>query len=120
MNEYIYVGLLRADGTEPDPASGYKRAIVQGTLETVSSLLQTGQIVFPDVTEPGYGEIVCVAAWKREFGGVSLTAWPLPEAVNVHAGVVPVIHKGKLLMGVDVKARCIVMPGTQCKTGEFR
>lgn len=120
MSEYIYVGLLRADGTEPENASGYKRTIVQGTSETVSQLLQNGQIVFPDVTEPGYGEIVCVAAWKREYGGVSLTAWPLPEPVTVHAGVVPVIHKGKLLMGVDVKARCIVKPGTQCKTGGVR
>lgn len=120
MNEYIYVGLLRADGTEPDPASGYQRSIVQGTSETVSQLLKAGQIVFPDVTEPGYGEVVCVAAWKREFGGVSLTAWPLPEPVNVHAGVVPVIHKGKLLMGVDVKARCIVKPAAQCKSGGSR
>lgn len=120
MNEYIYVGLLRADGTEPESSSGYKRTIVQGTSETVAQLLQNGQIVFPDVTDPGYGEIVCVAAWKREYGGVSIAAWPLPEPVTVHAGVVPVIHKGKLLMGVDVKARCIVKHGEQCKTGGVR
>lgn len=115
MNEYIYVGLLRADGTEPDSSSGYKRTIVQGTPETVSQLLQTGQIVFPDVTEPGYGEVVAVAAWHREFAGVPICAWPLPESVTVHAGVVPVIHKGKLLMGVDVKARCVVQPAAQCR-----
>ena len=117
MADYIYVGLLRLDGTEPEPASGYRRTIVQGTPETVSQLLKTGQIVFPDVTAPGYGEIVCVAAWKREFGGVSLTAWPLPEPVTVHEGVVPVIHKGRLLMGVDVKAKVIVKPGAMCKGG---
>lgn len=114
MADYIYVGLLRADGTEPESASGYQR--VPAAPETVPQFLQAQQIVFPDVTAPGYGEIVCVAAWKREFGGVSMTAWPLPEPVNVHEGVVPVLHKGRLLLGVDVRAKVIIKPSAQCRT----
>ena len=117
MADYIYIGLLRADGTEPVEASGYSRSIAQGTAETVSHILQNGQVVFPDVYDPGYGEIKSVAVWNHPEGGKPEMVWDLPEPVTVHAGVVPVIHKGKLFMGVDVKARCIVQPATQCRSG---
>ena len=54
-------------------------------------------------TNPGYGMIHSIAAWDREFGGKLLHTWPMESALNVHSGVVPVIHNGRLWRGVDAK-----------------
>lgn len=117
MSEYIYIGLLRADGTEPDETSGYCRAIAQGTQADFNRILEEGQTVFPDVTAPGYGLITAAAAWNTEEGGTTAAFWNLPEPVDVHPGVVPVIHKGKLYRGVAVQAEITVNPNALCMAG---
>ena len=101
-----YIALLRCDGTEPDKASGYERACIgEVDMIDVPTLLQERQILFPDVMAPGYGEIAAVAVSDRKTAGTALWVWPLPETVNVHENVVPVIFKGKLLRGVETQAR---------------
>lgn len=113
----LYIGLLRSDGTEPEASSGYRRTAVNVERNMLSRLLEEGQIVFPDVTGPGYGRIDAAAAWNMEEGGMPLIHWNLPEPTEVPAGVVPVIHRGRLWKGVDVKARVQVAPGSMCRAG---
>ena len=109
---HAYIGLLRSDGTEPDKASGYKRTYVKD-LEKPSEarqLLLEHQIVFPDVTAPGYGIIAQAAIYDREEGGEPRYICQLPEALDVHQGVVPVIHKGRLWRGVETQVKVNIKP----------
>ena len=114
-----YIGLLRSDGTEPDKASGYRRTCIGeiSRATAVPTLLLEYQVVFPDVTAPGYGVIAAAALYDREEGGEPLYAWNLPEALDVHQGVVPVIHKGRLWRGVEAKATVCVRPNAQSGIG---
>ena len=102
----IYVALLRADGTEPDPASGYCRIPV-GMFDIVSKPAVFGgkQIAFPDVLEPGYGVISAMAVCDNLTGGIILHKWNIPNPQDCHAGVVPVIYNGHLYRGMEVQAK---------------
>lgn len=101
----LYLALLRSDGTEPEPASGYRRVSI-GDQDIVSKpdIFGGRQIAFPDVQEPGYGKISAVAVCDRETGGRILRSWNFPAPQDCHAGVVPVIHNGQLYRGMEVQA----------------
>lgn len=115
-----YIVLLRADGTEPDAASGYRRICIgEVDMIAVPQLLQDRQISFPDVTAPGYGEIAAIAVSDRETKGPALWVWPLPEVLDVHEGVIPVICKGKLYRGVTAQVKTIVRSAGLCNAGGF-
>ena len=92
-----YIGLLRCDGTEPPSGSGYARADPGD--------IGNQEIVFPAVNAPGYGVVTDYGLFERPYGGAPLRTWSLSEPVNVHPGTVPVIHNGRLLLGVDVTAQ---------------
>lgn len=110
-----YIGLLRADGTEPDKASGYRRTYIEHAEGPLDKLLAEHQVVFPDVTAPGYGMIGAAALYDREEGGEPTDTWQFPDVLDVHEGVVPVIHKRKLWRGVEARATVNVSHGA--KTG---
>ena len=112
--EAAYIGLLRADLTEPCKESGYKRVLVE--CKNILDPFTGQQIVFPDVSMPGYGEIHCVATFDRQFGGEALHIWNLPHVRDVHPDVVPVIYNGDLLMGMEVKAEVILNSADLFKT----
>lgn len=117
---HAYIGLLRSDGTEPDKASGYRRVAVEDKWEDSLCLVKGSQIVFPDVTAPGYGVISTAAVYEQNEGGEPVFTYPLPEALDVHQGVVPVIHKGKLWRGVETRATVTVKPGILSAAGGLR
>lgn len=113
-----YIALLHADGTEPDKASGYQRVCI-GEVDAIDipTVLQGRQIVFPDVTAPGYGYIAAITVSDWEKAGAALWVWPLPEPMDVHKGVVPVIHNGKLYRGMEVQAKAVVRSADLCGAG---
>lgn len=113
-----YIGLIRKDGTEPDKLSGYRRTYIGETEETkLSEILMKHQVVYPDVTAPGYGVICEAALYDREEGGEPMDTWLFPDALDVHEGVVPVIHKGKLWRGVEARATVCVTQNAQSGIG---
>ena len=115
MMKCLYIGLLRHDGTEPPRETGYRRISVPGA--KLPDVLPGRQIVFPDVTAPGYGVIAKAAAYVDESAPMHLAAWDLPMAVDVHEGVVPVIHNGTLYRGVEVQATVELSSTDICGTG---
>ena len=104
MSEF-YIGLLRADGSEPPRESGYAR-VPMGTSDVwgIAKAATEEQHIFPDVPEPGWGEITAYAVYDAPEGGNIMLMFGLPEPVNCHAGTIPFIHNGRLLLGVDVSA----------------
>lgn len=104
MTEY-YIGLLRADGTEPPKESDYAR-VPMGDVDVwdIAKAATTERHIFPDVPEPGWGEIPAYAVYDAPEGGEKLLEWQLPKPTNCHAGTIPLIHEGRLLLGVDVSA----------------
>lgn len=102
----LYIALLRPDGTEPPPETGYRRAKV-GVCDLVSAkdIFNGRDIVFPDVKPPGYGVIDAMAVFDRETGGNFIADYTFPNAWDCYAGVVPVIHNGQLYRGVEVQAK---------------
>lgn len=102
----VYIGLHLAGGKEPPVSLGYRRAEAGETdLWKLPYINNERQFVFPDVQDPGWGEVVGYAAYDRPEGGDPLYIWMLPATVNAQPGTVPVIHKGRLLLGVDVSAQ---------------
>ena len=101
----FYIGLLRADGSEPPRESGYAR-VPMGDVDVwgIAKAATGDDHIFPDVLAPGWGEITAYAVYIAPEGGEKLLTWQLPKSVNCHAGTIPVIHNGKLLLGVDVSA----------------
>lgn len=116
MMEREYIGLLRHDGTEPPREAGYRRVPVTDAVR-LAAVLNCRQIVFPDVTAPGYGVIAQIAAYADEEAQEPLGVWVLPEALDVHEGVVPVIYDGKLYRGMEVQARVGLGSVDLCGTG---
>lgn len=113
-----YISLLRADGSEPEISSGYARACIgEVDLLEIPVLLRNRQIPFPDVLPPGYGNIASIAVTDQETEGEALWIWPLPEPLDVHPGVTPVIFDGKLYRGVEVKAQIMLKSADMCSTG---
>lgn len=112
MMTYVYIGLLRHDGTEPPRESGYRRIPVQ--VPENERILPGRQIVFPDVTAPGYGVIAMAAAYEDEEDREPLGVQLFPEALDVHEGVVPVIYNGTLYRGVEVQAQVTMQSADMC------
>lgn len=112
-----YISLHRADGTEPVSASGYTRACM-GEVDVwdVPELPRKHNIVFNEVMDPGFGCITEYRLYNRPEGGEALFIWTLPEPVNTHAGTIPVIRDGRLLLGMDVSAQILMNSASQCRT----
>lgn len=105
MKPNYYIALLRADGTEPPRECGYTRVLMGevGVWDLAKAATQEDHI-FPDVPAAGWGEITAYAVYDAPEGGNLMLMFGLPKSVNCHAGTVPVIHGGRLLLGVDVSA----------------
>lgn len=101
----LHIALLRADGSEPPRDSGYARSPAgEVGIWDLAKVATQEDHIFPDVPEPGWGEITAYAAYDAPEGGNLMLMFGLPKPVNCHAGTIPVIHKGRLLLGVDVTA----------------
>lgn len=108
-NITVYIGLFRSDGTEPLPKAGYTRACLgEMDILDVPQAPQGRDIVFDDVTAPGWGHITEYRAYDCPEGGEALYIWPLSAPVHAHPETIPVIHDGRLLLGVDVSANIIL------------
>ena len=105
MKPNYYIALLRADGTEPPKESGYTRVLMGevGVWDLAKAATQEDHI-FSDVLEPGWGKITAYAVYDAPEGGNLMLMFGLPKPINCHVGTIPVIHKGRLLLGVDVSA----------------
>lgn len=90
----MFIGLL-CGVNEPNPSSGYAR--IEGYL--------TQTLAFNPSS--GYGMVTHIALYDEADGGAPLKTIELPEPVDVHAGVIPIIHEGRLLRGVDVTAHIL-------------
>lgn len=102
----IYMGLLRADGSEPSRQSGYERMCAGEVLiYDIPGIPNDRDIVFNEVADPGYGNICAYAAFDAPVGGEALYLWELPQPVYCHTGTIPFIHKGVLYRGLDVSAQ---------------
>ena len=101
-----YIGLLRADESEPSAANGYTR------------IPEAEIAIFPDSINEGYGEICAVAFFDARSGGAALRCVTLSGPVNVHAGVTPIYKGGKLLRGVSACAEIICGSEEGCKVKE--
>lgn len=114
----VHIG-LRVSGKEPPAESGYSR-IPLGDMNIldVPTLLKDRQIVFNDVTAPGYGLVTDICAFDQD--GELLYIWPLPEPVDVHEGVVPGIVDGRLIRGLDVSAQVIASLKDACEVKKER
>lgn len=105
MSEF-YIGLLRQDGSEPPQDSGYARSPAgEVGIWDLAMAATLEDHIFPDVPEPGWGEITDYAVYDAPEGGNLMLTFGLPKSVNCHAGTIPVIHEGRLLLGVDVSAK---------------
>ena len=109
MDKTIYIGLLTDEGTEPPKESGYARVAVEGFAPAEDL------VIFPDAVGPGYGNVTHYGLFDRDKGGETVSLWPLPEPVNAHAGTVPLIWGGKMLLGVDVSARVLLQSMVSCR-----
>lgn len=114
-----YIALLRADGTEPDTASGYRRTNI-GQRESTSGFPMDMAVPFPDVMAPGYSDITHWAMYDCSEGGKPLHKWSLPGPTTIHEGVMPVLKGGRLYKGVDIKARVVIRSADLCNAGGFR
>lgn len=90
-----FIGLL-IDTTEPDASTGYAR--VEGDLDCT--------LIFP--TSTGYGMITHIGIFDSEVGDTLLDTIELPEPVDVHEGVIPIVQNRRLLRGIDVTAHVVL------------
>ena len=111
----VYIGLLRADGSEPPALSGYKRIHAGETeLSQIPDLVSRNQICFDDVAAPGYGEISAVAAFRTQQDESPVWAQQLPVPLDIHEGVIPFVFKGQLMRGLEVQAQVIMQSADLC------
>lgn len=105
MKPNYYAALLRADGSEPSHDSGYARSYIgEVDIFDLPVVATQNDHIFPDVPAPGWGEIVSYAVYDAPTDGNLMLVFGLPKPVNCHAGTIPVIHNGRLLLGVDMSA----------------
>lgn len=97
-----YVG-LSVNGKEPDASTGYARVGAES--------IEDAPAVFPPVTAD-CGNVTAIVVYG-ESGEVIRTI-ELPEPVNVHAGVIPIVQNGKLFRGVDVTAHVSIKAAGDC------
>lgn len=113
-----YFALLRQQNSEyhePDPATGYARVNVGSPAYAVNAIACGSRIMFDDSEGGGYGEITHYGLMDLETGGHALSIVPLQEPVTVPAGVVPIFHKGRLLLGVDLAMQISARSCSQMK-----
>lgn len=109
-----YVGLLRADLTEPRKHTGYKRIPVSyDFVEFISDKL----IAFPAASGLGYGTIVGLSIYDKETGGEAIHQLNLPEPVNIRAGVIPIVRGGKLYRGMELDVKVDLNTSDLCGAG---
>lgn len=101
-----YIGLLKADGSEPTPENGYHRVAA------------TDISIFPDSINDGYGIICSAAYFDAPEGGAVIGTANLPVPVDCHAGVTPIFKDGNLLRGVAVRAEVLCNSGDACSVKE--
>lgn len=111
----VYIGLLRADGSEPSALSGYQRIYTgEAPLPQIPELVSQNQIAFDAVTAPGYGGITAIAAFRTQQDGDPVWEQQLPMALDIHEGVIPFIFKGQLVRGLEVQAQVIMQSDDLC------
>jgi hypothetical protein len=110
----LYVGLLREDGTEPPSDSGYIRPYT-AEFDLIPELNEFREFLFPAAVNPGYGLISSVGLFDVPEGGEPLKTWALPELVNVHEGVTPFLHGGKLMRGIEMSVRSLTFTKDVCE-----
>ena len=104
-----YIGLFRSDGTEPLARAGYARACAgEMDLWDMPKIPYQQKIVFDDVLAPGWGHITEYRLYDTPEGGEALYIWYLPAPVHAHPDTIPIVHEGRLLLGVDVSAKIIL------------
>ena len=106
MNDPMYAGLLRVDGSEPTAETGYVRVAVTGD-----------DTVFPEAGGEGYALLCGHALFEGAVGGTPLCLFQRSKPIAAGAGTIPVIHKERLLVGVDVSERVGVRALTDAKEG---
>lgn len=90
----MYVGLLNGS-MEPDSSTGYMR--IESDLNCT--------VFFP--VSKGYGVITKIGLYEDKTGREPIETINLPEPVDIHEGVVPIVHSRKLLRGLDVTAKIL-------------
>lgn len=107
-----YVGLLTKGHVEPDAVTGYARVCVEG--EKVPEFDDLS-VLFREASAPGYGDVTHIAIFDADGGDAPIIVRELPEPVNVHEGVVPIITAGKLLRGLAVSATVQLTAAGDCR-----
>lgn len=110
VNDHLYLGLLRSDGTEPPAESGYHRVEV-----TTTETAYVDTVAFPEVRAPGYGNITDVVLYDQLQNGNIVLLLPQPFAQDVHTGIIPFVRDGQLYRGVDVSASFVASMADDCK-----
>lgn len=110
----LYVGLLKEDGTEPPSGSGYIRPHTT-EFDHVPELTEFREFLFPAAVNTGYGLISSVGLYDSPDGGEPLKTLSLPGLVDVHEGVTPFLHEGKLLRGVEMSVRSLTFTKDACE-----
>lgn len=112
----VYIGFLNERGNEPHPNSGYKRVLIgNADQEELLNFVLEKKIAFPKAEKPGYGDIAAIAAYSEENGGYAMGKWFLPEPVNIHDGVIPLIINGNLYRGLEVEAKITMQSADMCE-----
>lgn len=116
-----WLGLLQAGCVEPDSTAGYAR-VYMGEIDlwSIPFALQDQQFVFNEVQHPGYGTVHMLGMYSAPEYGDLLYIWDLPEAVQLHEGVVPGVLDGKLVRGMDVSAHVLMQLSEQISTTKFK
>lgn len=108
----IYVALLTG-GKESD----YGR-VYTDEFDHVPELDEFREFLLHPAVDGGYGLVNAVALYGCETGGEPLKVFCLPEPVDVHAGVIPFLHGGKLMRGVEVRAESLTRTDVAVSLGE--
>lgn len=94
----IYVALLTG-GKE----SNYGR-VCTDEFDHVPELDEFREFLLHPAVDGGYGLVNAVALYGCETGGDPLKVFQLPHPVDVHAGVIPFLHNGELMRGIEIHA----------------
>lgn len=112
----VYFGLgCDNNHAEPSAESGYSRVDAETSVDLDSISLSDLQLVFPESTGSGYGIVTSVMMFDSADAVEARRSWNLPEPADVHAGVTPVIHKGRLIRGIDISAKVQLCSDTMAK-----
>lgn len=118
MNKYyvaLFLEISVEDGVnvycEPSENTGYKRVEISSVDEAVRCLSGDYPIEFNNSS--GYGWITHYAVMDAQIGGNVISKIPLKKRVYVDEEAIPILHKGKLLLGVDMSARITSWAQTQ-------